>query len=51
MLKAQWMTGVLGAALIAMATAGTAAAQQACEATEFGSEAGQVHGGLHCFCP
>lgn len=43
MLKAQWMTGVLGAALIAMATAGTAAAQQACEATEFGSEAGQVY--------
>ena len=43
MRKAQWMTGVLGAALIAFAGVGSAQAQQACEATEFGSEAGQVY--------
>ena len=43
MRKAQWMTGVLGAALIAFAGVGSAQAQQACEATEFGSDAGQVY--------
>ncbi len=43
MRKAQWMTGVLGAALIAFAGVGTAQAQQACEATEFGSDTGQVY--------
>ena len=43
MRKANWMTGVLGAALFAVATAGTASAQAACEATEFSSTTGQIY--------
>jgi len=42
MRKATWMTSVLGAAVFAAMTAGTAHAQ-ACEATEFSSKTGQVY--------
>ena len=42
MRKAHWMSGVFGAALLAVATAGTAQAQ-ACESTEFSSTTGQLY--------
>lgn len=42
MRKAQWLTGVFGAALLAVAAAGSAQAQ-ACESTEFSSKNGQLY--------
>ncbi len=43
MRKATWMTAILGAACLAGMTAGTAQAQQTCEATEFTSKPGQKY--------
>tara|TARA_B100000678_G_scaffold194397_3_gene162830 strand:- start:20 stop:1429 length:1410 start_codon:yes stop_codon:yes gene_type:complete len=45
MRKAHWMTGVVSAAIFAVATAGTAQAQTAagCESTEFSSKTGELY--------
>lgn len=43
MRKANWMTSVLGAALLAVATTGTAHAQATCEETEFSAKPGQKY--------